>query len=145
MALNLFYLENISWPVVAISIVSIWLMYIYQHTFFSKEEGYGYALLGAAHLMVILACYRIADPHGSLAVSSSWLIYAIAIISFAFMRKDKIMANSALLVLFFAAGKALLYDAASAPTTIRILCLLITGIVLYGCGFLFRKIAKWGS
>lgn len=145
MALNLFLFNQISWSVVSLSIISIWLLYIYQNTIFRQDDSYGYALLGAAHLIVILAFYRLADPHGSLAVSASWLIYAIAIISFAFIRKDKIMANSALLVLFFAAGKALLYDASSAPTIIRILCLLVTGIVLYGSGFLFRKIAKWGS
>lgn len=53
------------------------------------------------------------------------------------------MAKSALFVLGFAAGKALLYDAASAPTVVRIGCLLLTGAVLYGCGLLMRKIAHW--
>lgn len=143
MVLDLYSFQTISWPAIVVSVVSIWLMYIYQNKFINKDESYGYALLGAAHLMVILALYRLADAHGSLAISFSWLIYAIAIIAFAFIRKDKIMANSALLVLFLAAGKALLYDAASAPTIVRILCLLLTGIVLYGCGFIFKKIANW--
>jgi len=143
MAFTLFSNDPISWPVVLLSIAGMWLFYIYQQTLLQRDEGYGYSLLGVAHFLVILALYRLADPHGSLAVSISWLIYAIAIMGFAFLRKDKIMANSALPVLFLAAGKALLYDAASAPTIIRILCLLLTGIVLYGSGYLFRKISKW--
>lgn len=53
------------------------------------------------------------------------------------------MARSALIVLSFAAGKVLLYDASSTPTVVRILCLLMTGVVLYGSGFLIRKIAGW--
>ena len=56
---------------------------------------------------------------------------------------EPVPTKSAMLVLGFAAGKALLYDAASAPTTIRILCLLLTGAALYGSGFLIRKISGW--
>jgi hypothetical protein len=63
--------------------------------------------------------------------------------AFAFVRKDQVMAKSALFVLGFAAAKALLYDAASAPTLVRIVCLMLTGAVLYGCGFFMRKVADW--
>lgn len=89
------------------------------------------------------ALYQLTEDVSSLAVSASWLFYAVAVMGFAFIRKDELMAKSALLVLAFAAGKALLYDAASAPTTIRIFCLLLTGAVLYGCGFFMRRIAHW--
>ena len=143
MAFKLHSFDNVSWPAVTLAIASIWTLFICQNNLLTKDGGFGYALLAAAHLLVILSLYRLADAHGSLAVSASWLIYAIAIIVFAFIRKDKIMANSALLVLFFSAGKALLYDAASAPTIVRILCLLMTGVVLYGAGLLYRRIAKW--
>ncbi len=143
LVLDILMLEPISWFVLPMAIISIWMLYVLKNTIFRQNDSYGYALLGAAHLIVILAFYRFADPYGSLAVSVSWLIYAVAIIGFAFVRKDKLMANSALLVLFLAAGKALIYDASSAPTLVRILCLLLTGIVLYGSGFLFRKIAAW--
>jgi len=61
----------------------------------------------------------------------------------AFVYKNKTMANSAIPVLGFAAGKALLFDAASAPTIVRIGCLALTGAVLYGCGFFMRKIKNW--
>lgn len=126
-----------------LSAAGLWLLYIYKNNQVKKEEMAGYALLAAAHLLVVLTLYRLTEPYNSFLVSSSWLIYAISIISIAFMRKDKVMANSALLVLGFAAGKVLLYDVASAPTIVRILCLLITGTVLYGAGFMYKKIAKW--
>jgi uncharacterized membrane protein len=106
---------------------------------------WSYALLGLAHLLAILGFYRLTAGAGSLAVSASWLFYAVAVIVFAFMRKDEAMAKSALVILALAAGKALLYDAASAPTLVRIFCLLLTGAVLYGCGLLMRKIAVWGA
>ena len=53
------------------------------------------------------------------------------------------MIRSALFVLVLAAGKALLYDAAGTETVVRIFCLLLTGLVLYGCGALIRTTNKW--
>ncbi len=78
-------------------------------------------------------------------MSASWLIYAVAVMVLAFARRDEVMAKSALIVLALAAGKALLYDAAAAPTVVRILCLLLTGVVLYGCGLLMRRIGSWSK
>lgn len=92
---------------------------------------------------MITTLYNQTHAQNSLAVSISWLIYAIAIIIFAFIRKDRLMANSALFVLGLAAGKALIYDAASTPTVVRIAYLLFTGVVLYASGYLFKKIAAW--
>jgi len=134
-----------SWPAIFFAIVSIWVLFIRQHSYLMQKQDFGYALLCSAHLLVILSLYRLADPHGSLAVSALWLAYATAVIIFGFIRKDKIMANSALLVLFISAAKALLYDAASAPSTVRIVCLVLTGAVFYGAGLLYRQIAKWQS
>ena len=105
-------------------------------------NGYG-PLLGSAHLLAVLGLYRLTTDIGSLQVSASWLFYAVCVIAFAFARRDEDMAKSAMFVLALAAGKALLYDAASAPTVVRILCLLLTGAALYGSGFLIRKISGW--
>ncbi len=55
MAINLFFLEPISWPVVAITMLSIWILYIFQNDTIRHDDSYGYALLGSVHLMVILA------------------------------------------------------------------------------------------
>ncbi len=124
------------------SFVSLWILL----TVGGKKMDHphqGHGLLGAAHVLAVLGFYRLTSDYGSLAVSASWLFYAVCVIAFAFSRRDEVMAKSALMVLSFAAGKALLYDTSSAPSVLRILCLLLTGIVLYGSGFLMRKMATW--
>ncbi len=100
-------------------------------------------VLIAAHVLAVFGFYNIAKSQGSLAVSAAWLIYAVAIMAFAFRLKDEILAKSALVVLGLAAAKALLYDASSAPALVRIFCLILTGAVLYGAGFLMRRISNW--
>jgi hypothetical protein len=125
------------------AIASIWAALVLRKQ--EREIFYDQVLLGAAHLLVLLAFYRLTVNVSSLAVSASWLLYGAGVILFAFTRRDEFMAKSALFVLAFAAGKALLVDAASAPTVVRILCLLLTGAVLYGCGFLMRKFNSWSA
>lgn len=135
--------SELSWLAVSLaSLVALWAVIYARGEEFAGKNGHG-PLLGAAHLLAVSGLYRLTTDTGSLAVSASWLFYAVCVIAFAFDRKDEVMAKSAMLVLGFAAGKALLYDAASAPTTVRILCLLLTGAALYGSGFLIRKISSW--
>ena len=135
--------KDAAWLAVSLAaLFSLWAVVYARGEEFSGHGGYG-PLLGAAHLLAVSGLYRLTTETGSLAVSASWLLYAVCVIAFAFGRKDEAMAKSAMLVLGFAAGKALLYDAASAPTTVRILCLLLTGAALYGSGFLIRRISGW--
>jgi hypothetical protein len=135
-----------SWLFVSFAALgSIWVALASPANKFPSQSTHGHALLVAAHLLAVMGLYRLTDPIGSLAVSASWLFYAVAVMGFSFVRRDEVMAKSALFVLAFAAGKALLYDAASAPTLIRIFCLLLTGAVLYGCGLFMRRIGSWKS
>ena len=146
LANNLFQLTGQEWvPVSLVAIASIWAFLLNKTDFIRpKTEGY-YAVLGSAHFLAILGLFRLTIDVSSLAVSASWLFYAVAVMLLATKRKDDIMAKSALVVLALAAGKALLYDASSAPTLVRIFCLLLTGAVLYGCGFLMRRVATWNA
>lgn len=135
--------NDMSWLAVSlVSVGSLWVLIDFRGA--ELEAGNKYApVLGAAHLLAVLGLYRLTKDAGSLEVSASWLFYAVCVIAFAFTRRDEVMAKSAMFVLGFAAGKALLYDAASAPTVVRILCLLLTGAALYGSGFLIRRISGW--
>ena len=135
--------NDMSWLAVSlVSVGSLWVLIDFKGA--ELEAGNRYApVLGAAHLLAVLGLYRLTKDAGSLEVSASWLFYAVCVIAFAFTRRDETMAKSAMFVLGFAAGKALLYDAASAPTVVRILCLLLTGAALYGSGFLMRRISGW--
>lgn len=141
---ELFSVPQDSEMIVALAaIATAWLAIHRSGSAMTSGNPYGHPLLAATHVLAMSALYQLTEDVSSLAVSASWLFYAVAVMGFAFIRKDELMAKSALLVLAFAAGKALLYDAASAPTTIRIFCLLLTGAVLYGCGFFMRRIAHW--
>jgi hypothetical protein len=138
------WIENAPPQIAAFAaIASIWAALAFQRQ--QRQILYNQILLGSAHFLALLAFYRLTVSISSLAVSFACLLYGAGVILFAFFRKDDFMAKSALFVLAFAAGKALLVDAASAPTVVRILCLLLTGAVLYGCGFLMRKFNSWSA
>lgn len=130
----------LSLPVAFAAFVSLWIALMCGK---KSSNSNGHTLLIAAHLLAVLGLYRLTSEFGSLAVSAAWLSYGALVVVAAFNSKDRIMAKSALFVLAFAAGKALLYDAASAPTALRIVCLLLTGAVLYGCGLFMRQINNW--
>ncbi|STX28179.1 Predicted membrane protein [Legionella beliardensis] len=139
---HLFNEPTYYWILVSLSaFLSLWFLIIWRFQEAYFQEQYGFLLLAAVHFLGLTAFYQLLT--NSLAVSAAWLFYAVAVIGYAYWFKDKVMAKSALLILSIAAGKALLYDAASTPTVIRILCLLLTGGVLYGCGYLLKKITNW--
>lgn len=141
---NLFDKGQFSWMVVSVAtLMAIWALLINKSELIKEKTENYYGLLASAHIMAIFGFYRLTTDMGSLAVSATWLGYAVAVMLFASTRKDGIMAKSALIVLLFAAGKALLYDASNAPTLLRIICLLMTGAVLYGCGFFMKKVSTW--
>ncbi len=123
--------------------VGIWAVNINVCDKFAKQNEYGGILLAIAHLLAILGLWRLTSNINSLAVSASWLSYAICVMVFSYKRKDVVMARSALFILILAAGKTLLIDAAAAASIVRILCLLLTGLVLYGGGLLIRKTNEW--
>ncbi len=133
-------------PLLAASaIVSVGAAFLY----FSRRKSemanpsIGPVLLAFAHGLAAIALYNLLNSNGSLAVSGSWLTYAVIIVGAGFKLHEKVLAKSSLMILGLAAGKALLYDASAADTQIRIVCLLLTGAVLYGCGLLLRKIDSW--
>jgi uncharacterized membrane protein len=137
--------ETAGWIAVCVAaFASLWIALAFSPNLRGRPAP-GYVLLAAAHVLAVLGSYRLTHDFSSLAVSACWLFYAVAVLAFSYLRKDKIMAQSALFVLGFAAAKALLYDAASAPTIVRIICLLLTGVVLYGCGLFLRRVSDWKS
>ncbi len=130
------------WILIAlVSLIGLWVAIVGSNKQFIQRNIV--FLLTAAHVLAIITFYRLTTDIGSLAVSTSWLFYGVLVMLYAFACKNEEIAQSALAILGFAAAKALLYDAASAPTVVRIFCLLLTGVVLYGCGFLMRKTTSW--
>jgi hypothetical protein len=94
----------------------------------------------AAHFSAITGLYGILKGSGTLAVSAGWGGYALLVLLIGFRAKDRDFAKSSAMVLLFSAGKVFLYDVWNAPSLLRVVCMLLTGVVLYAAGFLFRKI-----
>ncbi|WP_058477684.1 DUF2339 domain-containing protein [Legionella steigerwaltii] len=138
--------KELSWTVVTwVSCASIWSLLIHYREELGHKEEYCYVLLAAAHLLAIMSLYQLTTEYGTLAVSASWLAYVLVILRVSTLRNDILIAKSVLIVLFFAASKALLYDASSTPTIIRTLSLILTGVVLYASGLVIRKKTNWQS
>lgn len=128
-----------------ISSILLWCIILLRQILPPLSLNYQSILLGLTHLLTIKTLYHSVENFGSIAVSTIWLAYSIAVLVLGFAKHDKSIARSSMLILIFAAGKALLYDAYQAPSIIRIICLLTTGVVLFGAGYMMRKIATWQS
>ncbi|MBY0414192.1 MAG: DUF2339 domain-containing protein [Bdellovibrionales bacterium] len=105
-----------------------------------NKEGLFLSLL---HIISILTLYSLGYEYGSLAVTALWAVYSICILIFGYTKRNAIVAKSSLIVLMVTCLKALVYDASQASSGSRIGSLILTGIVLYGAGYLFQKISKW--
>jgi hypothetical protein len=118
------------------------IIWVRERTARASEE-LGYVMLTFAHLQAVVALYRLSHSSGSFAVSLAWGGYAALVLALASLKKDAVMGRSSVVVLLFAAGKALLYDVSSAAPVVRILCLGLTGALLFLSGFLFRRMSTW--
>ncbi len=105
-----------------------------------NKEGLFLSLL---HIISILSLYRLMFDYGSFAVTIAWGIYSLIILGFGYWKERATLAKSSLIILLVSALKALTYDASQASTGNRIGSLILTGVVLYGAGYLFQKINKW--
>jgi uncharacterized membrane protein len=129
----------------AYSLALLALSYRYakaRESVFGIKDGV-FFVLAAGHGQAVITLYALAKEHGSLAVSGAWAAYALVILALGFGIKSAVFARSSLVVLMVAAGKAFLYDVSSAAPLVRILCLLLTGALLYGTGMIFQRIKEW--
>lgn len=116
----------------------------------SKSFAGKYAplLLGLGHLEVMLGLYRFSEQvswSGTLFLTISWGIYAILILGISYWRQDKILGNSALTILLAVSLKAFFYDVSNTSSLIRVVCLLAEGLLLYCCGWIFKKMQRWAT
>jgi len=125
----------------AIITVALGLFYYTQGSRLLKSmDG---VFLGLVHLLSVMSLYRVAFDYGSLAVSLSWGFYSLIILSYGYLRRDAVICKSSLMVLGITSLKALLYDANQAASGVRIFTLIVTGIILYASGYMFKKISSW--
>lgn len=100
-----------------------------------------YFVLG--HALFAATLYNLFEGVGSFQLSLAWIAYACAVLWYGFTNKNEQLAKSSLAVLFFAVAKVFTYDVSNAAPVMRILCLLLTAVALYGCGWLLKKIEGW--
>lgn len=114
----------------------------------SELVKYSSILLGFAHLEVMLGLYRFSETvtwSGALFVTFTWGLYAVIVLSLAYQRRDKVLGNSALTILLAVSFKAFFYDLSNTSNLIRVTCLLAEGLLLYGCGWIFKKMQAWSK
>lgn len=112
----------------------------------SGAAKYSPLLLGFGHLQVMLGLYRFSEQiswSGALFVTITWGLYAALILTIAYWRRDKALGNSALTILLAVSLKAFFYDVSNTSSLIRVACLLAEGLLLYCCGWIFRKMQHW--
>ncbi len=112
----------------------------------SDTIKYSPLLLGFGHLQVMLGLYRFSQQiswSGALFVTITWGVYAAIILSISYWRRDKTLGNSALTILLAVSLKAFFYDLTNTSNLIRVGCLLAEGLLLYCCGWIFKKMQQW--
>lgn len=107
---------------------------------FQRQQEDIPAILYTPHVLMASSLYAILKPFGSFAVSFGWAVYALAVLGYGYATKDKSFARSSLVILILATLKAFFYDLSGANTGARVACLLVTGVLLYISGWMFRKI-----
>ncbi len=103
-------------------------------------------LLFVTHAEVLFGIYRLSlqtEFIDSIIVSVLWASYSIAILFLGWSLKDRILAQSSLLMLIASVIKVIFYDLSSLGSVEIIFCFLIVGALLYGSGMAYRKMKPW--
>ncbi len=106
-------------------------------------------LLAVGHLQLLAACgllvYRLLPGSGT--VERLWLSFAWALVGTcalvaAKLRRDTLLARSALGIFALFAGKVLLFDLSEASPLVRVGCLAVLGVSLYAGGWIYRRLGS---
>lgn len=116
---------------------------LYTGAYFMRRAGMAgspqrYFFLYGAHLQAMAAIVALVDNR--LGVSVIWAVLAVASLILAIVRRDRDLGQSSLLILLFSSGKVFFYDLTDATPSVRVYCLLILGVTLYGAGWLYKKL-----
>lgn len=125
------------------SAVTIIVGFLLHSKIYKSIEDKESLFLGLLHSLTIITLYRLSYDYGTFMVSLVWGLYSLIILGFGYLKRQKTLAKSSLIVLVVASLKALTYDVGQSSTENRIGALIFTGAILYGAGYLFQKISKW--
>ena len=111
-----------------------------------SEVPAGALLLGFGHIEMLFGLYKVShlvEMSGSLFVSVTWGLYALAILAWSYAQRDRVVGQSAVLILAAVALKAAFYDVLLTGSLARVFSLLAAGLILYACGWVFRQMQGW--
>jgi uncharacterized membrane protein len=102
-------------------------------------------LLAAGHLQLLTACglliHRFLPGGGTrLWLSFAWALVGTFSLVAAKLRRDTLLARSALGIFALFAGKVLLFDLSGAAPLVRVGCLAVLGVSLYAGGWIYRRL-----
>lgn len=101
-------------------------------------------LVSVANVMVVVAICRLGTIIGESWVGPICVAYGFGCLIVALKDSDKLLARAALPVMVFAIGRFLIFNFGSLAPGPRIVSLLVMGALIYGGGFVYRKIPSKG-
>lgn len=110
------------------------------YTFIRTREsvkGYAVLVLYAGHISAMAAALHLLDER--IVESTVWGVLALTCLGLSLWQRDRMLAQSSLLVFGAAAGKVLLYDLGGASPLTRIISLVVLGITFYAGGLLYQR------
>ena len=97
-------------------------------------------ILNLEHAQIFVSLFRLKKIIGYFAIAPLWITYAFGILFWAYKRKDINMANGAIPLVVIGLFRFLVFDFSKLSGGQQILYLLVMGILIFACGYLYRKV-----
>lgn len=118
---------------------------IFLMTYSKLTNSLSSVLLNLGHIQMFVALYRLKEIMGNFAIAPLWTGYALAILYWYNSRKDKEMAQGAVLLIIIGLGRFFLFDFADLGGSGQILSLLIIGSLIFISGYFYRNVIRNNS
>ena len=130
-----------SWLAVAYAL-QLYLGYCFLR---GREPAKGIAtlVLYAGHVCAMAAALHLLKE--GIVESTAWGVIALACLGLSLWQRDRVLAQSSLLVFGAAAAKVLLYDLGGASPLTRIVSLVVLGVTFYLGGLLYQRLPAAGN
>jgi hypothetical protein len=130
-----------SWLAVAYAL-QLYLGYYFLR---GREPAKGIAtlVLYAGHVCAMAAALHLLKE--GIVESTAWGVIALACLGLSLWQRDRVLAQSSLLVFGAAAAKVLLYDLGGASPLTRIVSLVVLGVTFYLGGLLYQRLPAAGN
>jgi hypothetical protein len=130
-----------SWLAVAYALQ----LYVGYYFLRNREPAKGIAtlVLYAGHLCAMAAALHLLKE--GIVESTAWGVIALACLGLSLWQRDRVLAQSSLLVFGAAAAKVLLYDLGGASPLTRIISLVVLGVTFYLGGLLYQRLPAAGN